>query len=144
MSTPYPFESNEDNDPLEEEGTPKNQRRFNQLSWLLECGMCTSATPIKGKFYICANEFSNKTKGRRKNKQVDFICEVMEYFRDLAKNSQQMWDDESEVSEKRDKIIRSICLNQIRVATFGRVMVSSDVFKTVIKSAHLTRFKFGL
>jgi hypothetical protein len=112
----------------------KDQHRLDELAWLIEDGsMCSSISVIDNKFYIAANEFSTGTEERNKNKQLDFICKIMGYFRDIS--TQNL--DEITVARKRDELIQLICRSQIGVATFGRMNIPEKILEDVIKSSVL-------
>ncbi len=114
------------------------ERRINELAWLLECSsMCTATSVINGKFYISANEFFNGTEPRNNNKQLHNVCSIMEYFKEIA-NGSIGW---REVKTKRDSLMRTICKNQISTASLGRTVIPDEIITAIVCTDVLARAK---
>lgn len=108
-----------------------SNRRLDELAWLLEgSSMCTAVAVVDGKFYISANEFSKRTQAREKNKKLDLICEVMEYFRSIARGELTGGKKES----LRDALMKKIIKQQISTSTLGRISIPEEIFNEIITS----------
>lgn len=92
--------------------------------------MCAAVAVVDGKFYISANEFSKRTQAREKNKKLDLICEVMEYFRSIA--SGELTSGKKE--PLRDALMKKIIKQQISTSTLGRISIPEEIFNEIITS----------
>jgi len=106
-------------------------RRLDELAWLLEgSSMCTAIAAIGNRFYISANEFSTRTRDREHNRQLDLMCQIMTYFKQLAG---------SEIADSgkpaiRDELMKEIIRFQISTSSFGRISISDNILDAVISS----------
>ena len=126
----------EDFEKINRQDQPVSQRRLDELAWLLEgTSMCAALSVIDSNFYIAINDFFKKTKNRAENQQLEYICDVMEYFRDIANNANNannaMLTREQEIFQ-RDQLMQTICKCQINVGTFGRTRVPDAVLSSVV------------
>ncbi len=121
---------------MHESSPSVDQRRLDELAWLLEgTSMCAAVSVIDSSFYIAINDFFSGTEKRPQNKQVDYLCKIMEYFRDCA-NKTISKDNQDKL---RDGLIMSICKSQIAIGTFGRTRVDDIVFEQVARTEVLER-----
>ncbi len=121
---------------MHESSPSVDQRRLDELAWLLEgTSMCAAVSVINSSFYIASNDFFSGTEKRPQNKQVDYFCKIMEYFRDLANGKIEKNNQDG----RRDELIMSICKAQIAIGTFGRTRVDDTVFAQVARSKVLDR-----
>ena len=115
-----------------------HERRIDELAWLLECSsMCTAASIINSRFYISANEFFSGTEQRSHNQHLNNVCNIMEYFQQVAKGS-ITWRD---AKSKRDDLMQTICRNQIRTASLGRIVIPNNVIREIVCTDVLAREK---
>ena len=99
----------------------KYKHRLDELAWLLQGpSMCTAVAVIDKALYVSANEFSNSTMSREKNKQLNYIYKVIEHFSELAKDKLLKTENEK-VRQSRAKLAKKLCRFQFSAQTKGGI-----------------------
>lgn len=111
---------------------PPTKRRMDELAWVLEnTSMCAAVSVINSRFYIATNEFFSHTEKRKDNQQLNIVCEIMEYFKNVAINANF---NSTLRQQKRDELMRTIIQNQLRVASFGRITIPDNMVNAIVCS----------
>jgi hypothetical protein len=113
----------DENEEEEESTLSIQQRRMDQLAYLLEGSTtCSAACNIGNTFLIASNALFKRT--REDNQSLKHICTIMEYFKAVAKDAKLN-------SEARCSLMESICRMQIKTLK-GAIQVPPEYIAAVI------------
>lgn len=117
--------------------TKINQRRYDELAWLLEnTSMCTAVSFINKKFYIAANEFFVNTAAINRNQQLNNVCCIMEFFKKIAN---QEFVSEKQKNSERDNLMKIILKNQTKVESKGGIKIAGKMIETIVKTKYIKK-----